>query len=417
MNYPTASPLNRQARRGRPGFTIVEMLVSTAILGLLMVPLLSTVDQTQRVWLRTSNKLSQFQAARTAFEAMTRNLSQATLNTYYSLAVDKNNIPTLYQRESDLHFISGKAATAKLLGEDEATYPTHAVFFQAPIGWTSEVDTRLASDEAKKYRALNSMLSAVGYYIQWGRDESVPDFIKAQPGLLPDRYRFRLMEVIQPAESLGIFLDGEVTQSTPYRKTTDWIQVALGRMKRPDGRESQASSRILAENIVALVLLPKLSEADRRNKDTLDLAPEYDYDTQPSDASGILKREVVTSTKPGDKTGTYGVWKERDLRDVERKQLGQLPPIMQVTMVAIDEASATRQQDIGGETPPEWTQGLFTSVHREDDFKKDLGNSADPEPGSLIYRLQNTNKAVRVNHRVYTADVVIRGAKWSTDKN
>jgi hypothetical protein len=56
-------------------------------------------------------------------------------------------------------------------------------------------------------------------------------------------------------------------------------------------------------------------------------------------------------------------------------------------------------------------------VHREDDFKKDLGNSADPEPGSLIYRLQNTNKAVRVNHRVYTADVVIRGAKWSTDKN
>jgi hypothetical protein len=225
------------------------------------------------------------------------------------------------------------------------------------------------------------------------------------------------MEVIQPAESLGIYLDGEVSDSTPYKKTTDWIQVALGRMKRPDGRENQASSRILAENIVALVLLPKLSEADRRNKDTLDLAPKYDYDTQPSDESGILLREVVTSSVPGSRPGTYGVWKEQKLSDVEKKQLGQLPPIMQVTMVAIDEASAARQQDIGGDTPPDWTEGLFTSVHREDDFKKDLGNSADPEPGSLIYRLQNANKAARVNQRVYTADVVIRGAKWSTDKN
>ena len=412
MNNSTARPLHRRAPLA---FTIVEMLVSTAILGLLMVLLLSTVDQTQRVWLRTTNKLSQFQAARTAFEAVTRNLSQATLNTYYSLAVDKNNIPTLYQRESDLHFISGKAAKKKLLGTDEATFPTHAMFFQAPIGWTSET-TGQGNDAHRKYRALNSLLSVVGYYIQWGRDETVPEFIKMQPALNPDRYRFRLMEVIQPAESLGIFLDGEVAQQTPYTKATDWIQVALGKMKRPDGRESQASSRILAENIIALVLLPKLAEADRRNEETLDLAPNYDYDTQPSDDNGILKRDVVTSTLPESRPGTLSVWQEQKLEPFERPQLGQLPPIMQVTLVAIDETSAARQQDIGGETPPEWTQGLFTSVNREDDFKKDLGNSSDPEPGSLIYRLQNANKAARINYRVYTADVVIRGAKWSTER-
>ena len=75
MNYPTPPPLAQSQAPASRAFTIVEMLVSTAILGLLMVLLLSTVDQTQRVWLRTSNKLSQFQAARTAFEAMTRNLS------------------------------------------------------------------------------------------------------------------------------------------------------------------------------------------------------------------------------------------------------------------------------------------------------------------------------------------------------
>src|SRR5678816_1104846 len=90
-------------RRCTAAFTIVEMLVSTAILGLLMVLLLSTVDQTQRVWLRSSNKVAQFQAARTAFEALTRNLTQATLNTNYGYQMDSSNEPTYYRRESDLH--------------------------------------------------------------------------------------------------------------------------------------------------------------------------------------------------------------------------------------------------------------------------------------------------------------------------
>jgi uncharacterized protein (TIGR02599 family) len=403
MNLSLHQPANgrdsvRYAANLSPAFTIVEMLVSTAILGLLMVLLLSTVDQTQRVWLRSSNKVSQFQASRTAFEALTRNLSQATLNTNYGYETDpKTGDPTFYRRESDLHFISGKAAREKLLGSDEKTFPTHAVFFQAPLGWTSEMDDK-SSNTVKKYRALNNLLSAVGYYVKWGRDETLPSFLVGHPELVPERYRYRLMEVIQPAESLGIFLNANAMAMPPppYTKATDWIQIALGKLARPDESGKEACSRVLADNIIALVLLPKLAEQDRPSPQRLDLAPNYNYDTRPSADDGTPK--------------------EIDKFDsVEKKQVNQLPPIMQVTMVAIDEATAIRQQQLTGQTAPDFTASLFSAVSNEDDFKRDLGEPVSPAAGSLLYRLQNpTTPSLRISYRVYTSDVVIRGAKWST---
>ena len=64
------------------GFTLVELLLSTALIALLLLLFVSMVEQTGKIWTRTSSKVSQFQATRAAFDAMTRNLSQATLNTY-----------------------------------------------------------------------------------------------------------------------------------------------------------------------------------------------------------------------------------------------------------------------------------------------------------------------------------------------
>ena len=96
-----------------------------------------------------------------------------------------------------------------------------------------------------------------------------------------------------------------------------------------------------------------------------------------------------------------------------RKQYHQLPPIIQVTMVAIDEASAARQQALTGEVAPEWTQGLFERVNNEDDYLDDLGNPVDPKPGTLISNLAPKGGGVRMNYRIYSADVPIRAAKWS----
>ncbi len=398
----------------RAAFTLVEMMVSTSILALVMVMLLSTVDQTQKIWARSTAKVSQFQGARSAFEAMTRNLSQATLNTYYDVerSTEKANEgePIGYARASDLHFISGKAAQPNLLDGDDATYPTHAVFFQAPLGISAEEDTASSGSSSatpmKKYRALNNTLSAVGYYIEWGEDTNIPGFLKGLTGSgtspIPDRFRFRLKEVIQPTESLSIYATPDFAPALSGNKTTDWIQVALGNKAPSNGSKAKPSAWTRAENIVALVLLPKLPERERgatpgSNPKALDLAPDYEYNTRPV---------------KGDRSMTI-----REVHDAPahvRKQYNQLPPVIQVTMVAIDEISAVRQQALSHETAPLWTDGLFKGVLKEEDYFRDLGDPVSPKADTLVYRLAPPSGGLRMNYRIYSADVPIRSAKWTS---
>src|SRR5262245_32464200 len=94
-------------------FTLVEVMVSSALLVFIMVLVLSTVEQTQRVWSRAQSKISQFQSARNAYESLTRRLSQATLNTYYR-AFDQDitteTAAFAYTRESELQFMTGPTA-------------------------------------------------------------------------------------------------------------------------------------------------------------------------------------------------------------------------------------------------------------------------------------------------------------------
>lgn len=387
------TPLSK--RPGIRAFTLIELMLSTAVIALLMVMMLSVIGQTQQIWVRSAGKVSQFQASRNAFEAMTRNLSQATLNTYYDLQFSTGATASTsgYSRNSDLHFVSGKAAQTKFLGTDPKTYPTHAVFFQAPLGLTSET-TGTGTTETKKFRTLSNLLSVVGYYVKWGTDQNVPSFIK--PPLFPDRYRYRLMEVIQPAESFAVF----DTQRTTAPKATDWIQTALGLKALAVSADPNApkgkidSSHVLAENIVALVILPKLSDKDAALPF---LSPNYEYDSRPTDGSGKPK-----------------AWATLVKGTTEYSQFNQLPPVVRVTMVAIDEASAARQQAFLT-TAPAWTSKLFETATREDDIAKDLGDS-DVVGDDLIHRLApepGAGTSPKMNYRVYTMDVVIRGSKWS----
>ena len=77
----------------REAFTLVEVMVSSALLVFIMVLVISTVDQTQKVWSRAQSKVSQFQSARNAFESMTQGRAhraplsrQAALNEIVRLA-------------------------------------------------------------------------------------------------------------------------------------------------------------------------------------------------------------------------------------------------------------------------------------------------------------------------------------------
>jgi prepilin-type N-terminal cleavage/methylation domain-containing protein len=65
------------------GFTLVELLVSTAIIALIMLMLVQVTNNISAAWRGTAEKVDKFQGARDGFEAMTRRISQATLNTYW----------------------------------------------------------------------------------------------------------------------------------------------------------------------------------------------------------------------------------------------------------------------------------------------------------------------------------------------
>ncbi len=88
-------------RRGRRGFTLIEILVAIAVLSVLMVLVFSVIEDTSRIWRRSTAKIEAFQDARNAFQLITRTLSQATLNVYYDYFDSGGSSMAAYQRASN----------------------------------------------------------------------------------------------------------------------------------------------------------------------------------------------------------------------------------------------------------------------------------------------------------------------------
>ena len=84
MRFPCKSPitaprLSGGGRAGRAaGFTLVELLVASAVFMLILVLVLSITSQTSQVWKRSAAKIEAFQGARAAYETITTRLRQAT---------------------------------------------------------------------------------------------------------------------------------------------------------------------------------------------------------------------------------------------------------------------------------------------------------------------------------------------------
>src|SRR5258708_20794096 len=74
------------------GFTLVELMVSTVMIGLIMLVLVGMTNQTSQTWRNATEKIEKFQSARDGFESMTRKLSQATLNTNWDYLDSAGNV-------------------------------------------------------------------------------------------------------------------------------------------------------------------------------------------------------------------------------------------------------------------------------------------------------------------------------------
>lgn len=371
--------------RLRKAFTLVEILVSLAVLTILLLINAQVIGQVQATWSASNARVSQFREARTAFDIITRNLSQATLNTYldyqnnYLLTAGPNaggvatnaTNPGRYQRKSDLQFRCGEAADLVPIGGGASYMPGHAVFFQAPLGVTEDPD----------YVGLDRLLCARGYFVQFSSDEPF------RPDILPEgdfRYRYRLMEYSPPAEKNQIF-----SLPTPTDGTVPdgWHVDAGGKIDAAaENAENIGMTRPIADNIVALIISPRREfrttagtgyTADADENSTLDIAPNYAFDS--NSTSG------VTATSP---QGNQFL----------------LPPLVRVVLVAIDEKSAERISfETGGGLDPPF--GAALSAPFDGPPASDLDIS--------LKQLTDLLNERRVNYRVFSATVQLRGAKWS----
>jgi uncharacterized protein (TIGR02599 family) len=324
--------------RRQAAFTLVELLVAVALMVLLLLLLVSLVDKVSHSWRTADLRINSFQSARVGFERMTWSISQASLNPYWDYLDASSNRrtpanlstfrPARYARVSDQHFLITNSPSR------------YAIFFQAPLGYTT--------NSANDLRELDNMLNAVGYFVEFNSDEAPstksikPTFLTGQP-----RWRFRLMELLEPAELLKVFtLPGAA-----------WIQSS------PD---PSRFARPVAENVIALI--PR--------------------------AQGALGNALP----PG--TSSY-------LYDSRNPQFpaswNQLPARVQITMVVMDEDSAARLAAAhGASAPPLVSTSYFQNPANFDDDLAALESDLKTNQAKINYRIFTTS--VRIEASKWSED-------------
>lgn len=370
--FPTISRSLKRHRSQLAGFSLPELLVSIAILSLLMLFTFQMMEQTQRTWLIAKENTSSYKEARSAFEVMTRRLSQATLNTYWGYDNPEN--PRDYEKKSELHFLV--VNSKEVLGEGpEGGRPGHAVFFNAPLGFTAES----TATGRPVYSNMEMLLNSWGYFVEWSTDENDrPSFLN-RDNTIKKRLRYRLMEFRQPSESLSIYSEDLPEQSSKTALYRWFVRGETGvnssvNRKATLGPKEVRTVRPVAENIIVLIISPRLPEYDKNDPDFI--APNFVYDS----------REFQWGKKSDDR--------------VELAQ-HQIPPLMQITMVAVDETDMARWLSMNGSREPDFvSSGLFKSQRALEQDLETLRNDLDTE---------------KVRHRVFTTTIRMRESKWTEE--
>jgi uncharacterized protein (TIGR02599 family) len=332
-------------RKKAGAFTLLEVLVACGILVLLLSMVLSVINVTSRLWKDTTNKMQAFGEARLAFSQIGQKLNLAVLNPYWDYDTLPN--PTTYERYSELQFLSARMSDVG--SAYSADYcPTCGIFFQAPTGITAN---------KASYGNMPGLLNVYGYFIQFESDAS------DRPSFLPsiaasrNRYRYRLKEWQLPAENFTLYTESATTTGKTFlgAATLEWINF------------TDVTPRTIADNVIALAILPKT--ASSATSAGVAMTNNYFYNSR-TDGSSAL----------------------------ELAQKHQLPPEVEIVLVAIDEVSAMRTQG-SSTTPPVLVDPLlFKDAQR---FEED------------IQTLQKNLDARKIRYIVLRSTVLIRAARWS----
>ena len=287
------------------------MLVAIAVLAILVVLAAQIITRTSSVWIYSTSKMAEGREARVAFNSLCTCLGEATVDQYYGYTYTASTPattpptynPNSYVRRSELRFISGPSAT---INTTVTSSPTDAVFFTAPLGIVSNTTS---------YGHLPSLLNICGYYVQWSNVDL------ERPAILPGTgiYRFRLMQFVQPAESMSVYSKTIPFASNPngnyplysFQTGTAWQNTAMA--------NSPSGVHPLANNVVALLLLPSSTTTNAPSS----VVP---------NSSGALAPGFLYNSEVATAGATSAA-----LTSVNRT-----PPVMRVVMYTIDEKSALR---------------------------------------------------------------------------
>jgi uncharacterized protein (TIGR02599 family) len=208
-------------------------------------------------------------------------------------------------------------------------------------------------------------LNACGYYVELGSDSALrPAFLSS----LPIKNRYRLIENILPAQNFDSTCGGYPAFTDTNNNNDDlWITSGLA--------GSNAVKNVLCENIIALIIRPEVAAQD-------------------ASLLGLANSFALTSNYFYDsRAGRTGV---------AALQFAQLPPLLRVVMVAVDEKSAARLTT--GFTPPTAFQ---------------LKSSWFQTPANLNQDLEELEKQLndaKVDYRIFNQVIPLRGAKFSAQK-
>ena len=347
------------------GFTLVELLAASALFSVLLLVVFQMVDVVSKVYNQAGSRIESFSEGRAAFTEISERLSQATLFPYLDYSSeDPADGEETFAYTSDLHFLCGRANQIIPRAPQTSGAGGHAVLFHATRG--------IASTPGGDLTALPGLLNATGFYVEYGRpDDYVPAFLRGtdaseQPA------RFRLVEILQPTEKNRVYegyADG--TQGVGDSANTDaWID----NLQLNSG--DQLDRHILADNIVALVIRPK----DPAFAEPSIIAPDYSYDSRKATTGGAVGAKLASITRH------------------------QLPPVVEVIVVAIDERSAARLDR-------DWGANVANVLGLPSFFNNASEAALESDLESLGERLTEKD----VTYKIFRGDVVLKNSRWRED--
>ena len=348
-------------------FTLVELMVATAVIALLAGVLLSILSRTSEGVRAARSQVDEFQQAQRAFEMLTHRIGQATLNNYWDSYIVSGTVRS-YHRMSEMRFACGPMQSGATALDSATTRmrPGHGIFFQA------------TSDQAGSARdpaltGLENLVNTWGYFVETGPDETRAPSVLPPQTAAAKRVAPRLMEMREPAQRLCLY---SYTSGKPDYAGFEWFRTPLG---------DRALVRPVVENVAALIILPKLTAQETERLNPGATAEERDAFLAPN-----LFYHSASKTPPNTAPA-------RNMRN-------RLPATVEITMISLDAATVARLYRPDALDPLK----LRDAFHDARQLRAELLlDPAQPERDSLERRLI----AARANYRLFTATVPIRSAQ------